>query len=141
MVIDMRHFYIFNINNNFVSIDKTHPYALFKLFLDLYNSSNKNYIYVNKIYNSIIKPINKYELSDNIYNSLCIDESYTRFINNHYYNNYFNNEESKLIINNSYLKVDSNNIKPIFFKYLNKISDLFVCDFDNNDYFYLENIA
>ncbi len=135
----MRHFYLFDINNN-ISIDKTHPYGLYKLFLELYHSKG-NYRYYNKIYGSIIKPIKRKLLNNNIYNLYKNNVYYTKFMNEHFYYNYLDKEETKLCINNSYIRIDSNNVKPAFFKYLNKYSNLFVCDFDNEDYFYLESIA
>ncbi len=136
----MRHFYLFDINNN-ININKTHPYGLYKLFLELYHSSTSNYRYYNRIYGSIIKPINRKLLNNNIYNVYKTNVYYTKFKNKHYYNDYLDNEETRVIINNSFIRVDTNKIKPSFFKYLNKYSNLFVCDFDNNDYFYLESIA
>ena len=135
----MRHFYLFDISNN-INIDKTHPYGLYKLFLELYNSKG-NYKYYYRIYDSIIKPINRKLLNNNIYNVYKNNVYYTKFKNKHYYNNYLDKEETIININNSYIKIDTNNIKPAFFKFLNKYSNLFVCDFDNNDYFYLESIA
>ena len=137
----MRHFYLFDINNNFISISKTHPYSLFKLFSDLYNSNKKNYKSYSKIYNSVIKPINKKILNNSLYNLYKNNLFYTKFMNEHYYNNYLDREETRLSINNSFIKIDSNNIKPAFINYLYKYGNLFVCDFDNNDYFYLESIA
>ena len=136
----MRHFYLFDIDKKSININKTHPYSLFKLFYELYNGNRNNYDYYKKIYGSIIKPIKRKKLNNNLYDIFKTNLFYTKFMNNHYYNDYLENEETKIVINNSYIKVDTNNVKPTFFGVLNKYSNLFVCDFDNNDYFYLENV-
>lgn len=137
----MRNFYIFDINNEFISITKTHPYALYKSFLDLHEMNKDEIKYGINIYNYLTKNIDKNFINNLLYSNLKDDNNYTKFLNIHNYNNYYNNEETKLTINNSYIKIESNSNIPLFFKYLYKYSHLFVCDFDNEDYFYLENIA
>ena len=137
----MRHFYLFDINESYVDLDKTHPYSLFKLFYDLYKGNKNNYKSYNKVYGSIINPIKRDLLNNNLFNIYKTNLFYYKYMNRHYYNNYLDKEKTRVTINNSFIKIDSNNIKPSFFKILNRYSNLFVCDFDNNDYFYLESIA
>ena len=137
----MRHFYLFDINNSLINISNGMEYNLYKFFSDIYNSDKSNYALYNKIYSSIIKPIDKKKLNNNIYNTYKTNLFYTKFKNKHCYYNYLDKEETRIIINNSFIKIDSNNIKPAFIKYLSKYSNLFVCDFDNNDYFFLESVA
>ena len=48
---------------------------------------------------------------------------------------------TKLIINNSHIKIKSNNLYPSFFKNLENIPYLFVCDFINMDYFFLKSVS
>ena len=38
------------------------------------------------------------------------------------------------------MKIDTNKDYPEFFKYLKKKNSLFVCDFDNKDYFWINDI-
>ena len=54
-------------------------------------------------------------------------------------NNYYKNEESKLTINKAYLLLETNMIKSAFFNDL-KNKNLFVCDFENKDYFWLDSL-
>ena len=137
----MRKFYIFNINKEFRNETKIDSYVLFKVFEEIYNMNKDEINYGINIYNNIIIPINKNLLSNKIYDKYKYDENYIKFMNTHLYNNYFDNEYSKLIINNSYIEIDSSSIKPSFFNFLNKYKYLFVCDFENKDYFWLESIA
>ena len=63
----------------------------------------------------------------------------------HYKNNVHvlssNDEYSKLMVSSYSLKLKSNLNCPSFFKCLNSFSDnIFVCDFENGDYFWLHKI-
>lgn len=137
----MRQFYIFNINNEFKYNIKIDPYILYKVFEELHNIKNNDIKYGVNIYNNITKPVNKKYLNNKIYNEYKNNYSYTKFMNKHIINNYFNKEKSTLIIKNSYIELDTSSINSTFFKYLQKYKNLFVCDFDNKDYFWLESIA
>ena len=137
----MRHFYIFNINRELVKLTKINPSTLFNTFNDLSNLKSGDLINAINIYDSITKPINKNSISKDIFEYYISDNNYSKYMYTHIYNNYFDNENSKLTINNTYLKLDTTSINSIFFKYLKNFKYLFVCDFENNDYFWLESIA
>ena len=137
----MRHFYIFNINSILFKLTKESPDILFNTFDYIYHMKSKDLNYGMYIYNNIIKPLNKNIISNTIYSEYKDDLYYIKFMNTHLYNNYFNKENTKLTINNSYLKLDSTSIKPSILKTLYKYKNLFVCDFENKDYFWLESIA
>ena len=137
----MREFYIFNINNEYKYNTKIDPYFLYKIFEELHNLNQLNIKYGINIYNNITNPINKKYFNSIIYNKYKNNYSYTKYMNKHQFNNYYNNEKSLLIINNSYIKLDTSSINSSFLKYLNKYRNLFACDFDNKDYFWLESIA
>jgi len=137
----MRHFYIFNIKDVFLKLIRREPDILFNTLNSIYNMNIKDINYGLYIYNNIIDPINKNYVSENIYKKYLNDTRYLKFMNTHMYNNYFNKETTRLIINNSFFKLDSTSINPTFFKTLNEYKNLFVCDFENKDYFWLESIA
>ena len=102
---------------------------------------DKNKVYLGyKMFSKICKPINKKNL-----NKLLIDNnddnlSYTCFKNTHIINDFINNESTKLVIGSSHIKVKSNSMYPSLFNTLKGIPYLFVCDFQNMDYFYLKSI-
>ena len=137
----MRRFYIFNINEYFKILTKNDPYNLYKQFDNIYHFNKYNIKQYCDLYNKITIPINKNKLNNNLYNYYLNDESYTKYLNTHHYNNYYNDEETVLTIGNNYMIIDTTSINPIFFDKLKIIKNLFVCDFQNQDYFWLENIA
>ena len=137
----MRHFYIFNINDELININKTNPYILFKTLDSLYNLNKNNINYGISIYKNLTKPINKNNINSSLFKNFKKDVNYTKFMYNHFYNNYYSDETSNLYINNSYIKLDTTSVKPSFFNFLNKYNHFFVCDFENKDFFWLESIA
>ncbi|MBR1416663.1 MAG: sporulation inhibitor of replication protein SirA [Bacilli bacterium] len=137
----MRHFYIFNINYDVVDISKINPNELFKTFESIHYINKENIAYKINIYNNITIKFNKEALNNRIYEAFKNNLYYTKFMNTHFYNNYYSKEKSKLIINNSYILLDTTAIKPSFFNFFKKYKNYFVCDFENKDYFFLENVA
>lgn len=136
----MRTFYIFKINKEYSKLSYDIPYNLFSAFLNikLGTLSNINYLY--NEYFSFIDPFNKSYLSKSIYNRLSNVDGYSVFGNTHTFNNYYTDESSKLIIYNSYMTIKTNKFISSFFKELSYLPNLFVIDFDNNDYFWLSRI-
>ena len=53
---------------------------------------------------------------------------------------YYTKEESKLIINTNYLLIKSTKQLPTFLKAITRKEKIFVIDFDNIDYFWLEEL-
>ena len=83
---------------------------------------------------------NKDYLNTNIYEYYKNRHSYTKIHNTHMIYDYYTKEESKLIINNDYLLIKSTKQVPTFLKAITKKEYIFVCDFENIDYFWLEEL-
>ena len=109
----MRTYYIFNVNRYFSYMYKNKPFKMYKIFEEIYYSKSYEYIY--------------YEFK--------LKYGYKRNGNKHNLNT---SENSTLQINNYNIKLITENNYSIFFKYLNNYNNnLFVCDFENMDYFWL----
>ena len=137
----MRRFYIFNINEYFKILTKNNPYNLYKQFDNLYHHQKYDISPYLDMYQKITKPINKNVLNKKIFNAYINDDNYFKYLNTHQYNNYYLDEVTKLTIKNNYMVLDTTSVYPIFFNKLKNLNNLFVCDFQNQDYFWLENIA
>ena len=79
--------------------------------------------------NKLLRDIN----SDNM--------NYTNFNNTHMINNFYTDETTKLIVNNSHIKIKTNLEYPSFLNDIKSMSNLFICDFINMDYFFLREIV
>lgn len=92
------------------------------------------------IYEQLVDPFEKNKLNKKLYDFYKECDFYTVYKNDHSYINKYRDEKSDLHVKNSYLKIITNKEIPEFFKYLKKNKNLFVVDFENKDYFFINNI-
>jgi len=135
----MRTFYIFKISDEFKSLTKDNPYNLFKTFEQIYNFNKRDIFLAYDLFFQVATPFDKKNLNLNIFDHNRHNNNYTKFNNIHIINNYYTDEKTELTINNSYLKLKTTVIAPAFFKDI-KNNNIFVCDFQNKDYFWLESL-
>ncbi len=67
--------------------------------------------------------------------------NYTKFKQTHNYNNYYLKEETKLVLHHYFLVLTSSLNKPTFLKDFIHSENLFICDFKNSDYFWLQSLT
>lgn len=135
----MRTFYIFNINNYFTYMYQNKPYRIYKTLEEIYNANKHDIVLSYKLFEQIALPFNKNKLNEYI--------KYIYKDNHEYYNNASthiicnNSEYTKLVINNSNLKIKTNINCPIFLNVINNYNNnIFICDFNNKDYFWLHKL-
>lgn len=136
----MRKFYIFKINDEFYSLTKKCPYNLYKSLEQIYKLNKVNVNEAYNLFSSICLPFDKNKLNIKIFSQYQNNESYIKFNNVHILNDYFSKESSKLTVNKSHLILSTSMLNPSYFSILKSLNKVFVCDFQNVDYFYLENI-
>ena len=136
----MRKFYIFKINREMAILTKDSPYNIYKNMEQLkkYNIDNVSFCF--NIYEQIVTPINNRSFNRRILNKYKDNNYYQKYHNIHTIYNKYKPEETKLVIKNTYILLETNSIKPSFLKDLAFDKDLFVCDFDNRDYFWIEQV-
>lgn len=135
----MRVYYVFYINAYFSYMYKNKPYKLYKLLEEMYHIREYDMVLTYKFYEQIAIPFDKQKLNEYVYNSMYNNKNYYKRSNIHTIND--NLECSKLVISNSNLKIKTNINYCQFFKIINDYSDdLFICDFVNKDYFWLDKL-
>ena len=65
---------------------------------------------------------------------------YMKYRNIHSMHDVYRKENTVLTLNKTYLKLETNVIKPRFLEELQKNHSLFVCDFQEKDYFWLDSL-
>ncbi len=135
----MRVFYLFQVKENILKKYKNNHEELYKLLESIHYLKTEDIVLGYKIYDNIVKSIDKddynnYIKSKNNNNDFYICYNYTHTINDFYFN-----ESTKMIINNSFIKIKTNINIPSFFYDLREFKNIFVCDFNNNDYFLLND--
>lgn len=136
----MRTFYIFSINNEIKNLTKEKPYNLF-ITLDKINELMKNDVNTAyRLFNEIICYINKTNKNKYIYCKNKDNLFYTYVNNYHRIFDYYNDEQTNIKIENTYIKIITNVEIPNIIKDLATYDNLFACDFENEDYFWLKDI-
>lgn len=125
----MYRYYIFDIKNKFKNNEN-----LYRLLKTLYTLNLKYINYGELLYNEVCKPINREKISEILkdYNSKKIDQKY--FI-------CLEDEITIVVIKYSRLIIVSNKLYPDIFNRLKIESiNLFGCNFEHDNYFYISKI-
>lgn len=137
----MRVYYVFVVNDFFASFYNSKPSSLYKIFEQIYNLNKNDIVLGYRIFEQIAIPFNKTNVNEYIYNRHCMELSYSRNVNVHTIKNLYFDEISKLTVYNSHIKIKTNINYPTFIDSLRNFEkNIFVCDFINKDYFWIDKI-
>jgi len=136
----MRTFYIFKINNEFTTLTKDYPLNLYKNMESIYYLEKNDFDLAYKMFEKLADPFDKKTINNKIFKNYRQNQNYTKWGNTHMFNNYYTDEESQLTIRNAHLILISTVGNPVFFNDLSDMKDLFVCDFQNKDYFWMDQL-
>ena len=137
----MRIFYIFNIKEPLYNLYYKKEYVLYDVLEELCKLNGKDVVLGYKFFNEFAVPFNKKKVNEYIYNKEKNNITYIKNLNNHIIHDRFNNENSSLIVYNSHILLKTDNDISRFLKILQEYKNsLFICDFENHDYFWLSNI-
>ena len=97
--------------------------------------------YAYNLFKQICISIDTLSLNNKLYLKMHNDLVYTKINNEHIINNLYKDEVSVLKVRKSHLVLDCNGSYSTFFNFLYKFNgNLFICDFKNCDYFFLNEI-
>lgn len=137
----MRHFYIFQINPDIVKLTKNKPYELFHTLETIYyrtsDDINLGYVFINQLIDLIAVK----ELDIDIFKTYKNNYFYMKYKNVHSMHDVYRRENTTLTIHKTYLKLDTDAIKPRFLEELMNNPYYFVCDFAEKDYFWLDSLT
>lgn len=137
----MKIYYIFNLKKDVYEIYKDTPSVLYNFLNQLYYFNKDNLDYGNIIFKQIANKFNKEVLDLKIYIKLHNKMRYTKKGEEHIINNLYKDEISIMKIKKSYIIINSNKSFTEFFNILHEeYKECFVCDFINQNYFYLSNL-
>lgn len=136
----MRTFYIFKINKEYYKLTKNIPYNLYLAYLNIKMATKNNIDYIYNEYFTFTEIIQKTPFNKYLFNKLNHLDGYKVYDNIHQYRDYYTDEESKLKVFNSYMILKTNKNDSIFLKELLRMPELFVIDFEKEDYFYLSKL-
>ena len=135
----MRIYYVFDIRSEYVDLYKETPNSLYNVLHQLYYMRKKDLEYGFNMFKQLANRIDKDELDKNIFLKLHNKMTYVKKGDNHIINNLYKDEVSALKVKYSYILINKS-----YTDFFNALAldnrNYFVCDFINNDYFFLSNI-
>jgi len=136
----MRTFYAFCINDFYFDMYNKHSYQLYKILEDIYYTKNYDKFNSYRLYKQVVNTINKMLCNGYITKNHRLSYEYSCDNNTHFIKK--KEEHSKMVISNVNIKIISDVNYPSFFDDINNYaSNVFVCDFDNKDYFWLDKVV
>ncbi len=120
---------------------KNNPYHLFKAMEDIHNFDQKDVDLAYDLFLQIVSPFDKSKINNKIFVESKDNDFYSKFHNVHRIQNKYIPEDSMLVVNKAFLLLESNVLKPSFLTGLKEYRNLFVCDFKNKDYFWLNELV
>lgn len=137
----MRIYYIFDIRNEYINLYKDNPSNLYSVLLQLYKLRKKDIEYGYNMFRQIVNKIDSENVNKDIYIKMHDKMTYVRKESSHIINNLYMDEITALKVKNAYILINTNKNYTEFFNVLaNQNKNYFVCDFSNNDYFFLSSI-
>ncbi len=134
----MRTFYLFDVKENILKNYRNNYEELYSLLESIHYLKTEDIILGFNIYQKLVNPMRKEEYNDYIKKNNLGKENYICYNYTHTINDFYFNESTKMIINNSHIKIKTNKNVPSFFYNIRNFKNIFVCDFNNHDYFLLE---
>lgn len=134
----MRTYYIFCINNEMSILAKDNPYILFRSFESIYKGKRNDLYVASNLFEQLTNRVDN-KINDKLKQKFKDNDYYMYTLNRHAYYNKYKDEKCELLVKNAYLLCTTNSIKPVLLSKLKK-NNLFICDFQNKDYFWLDEI-
>ena len=135
----MRVYYLFKINDTFSNLYYNKTVYLYKMLEQISMSSRNDFIISYRLFEQMALPFNKSEINSRLYTRYYYDSEYKNHLNKHVINS--KSERTKLTVYNAFIKIKTNNNITSFFNILNSDKNVFVCDFNNKDYFWLNKVT
>ena len=136
----MRTFYIFRINRSMTLLLRESPYNLFKSLEGIYLLDKANIGYGKEMLDDLIVPIDKLKYNRLIYDLNKDNDFYMKVGDNHKIVNKYRKEETNIWVRNSHILLKTNIINKNIRKFL-PLNELFACEFETKDYFWLEELV
>ena len=141
MVIILRTFYIFKIKKDFYNLYLNNSFSLYNVLKQLYYIKRRDIKYGFSMFNQLTDKIDKDALDRQIFIKYHKELYYSKNDNDHIINNLYKDEVSILTIKKAYILINANKNYSSFFNVIDKIgSNYFICDFINEDYFWINDI-
>ena len=135
----MRTFYMFKINSEYSKLSEKIPYNLYSTMMGMKLLEESDKDYIGSQYHALTDEIQD-NLNERLYQEMSLLDGYMLNGKVHIYNNYYTDENSRLMISKSFIVLKTNIPNSTFFSFISNMSNIFVIDFEHQDYFWLKEI-
>lgn len=138
----MKVYFVFDIKKEFINLYSGNERILFNMLKQIYYLDKDELTFGYNLFSQLTNSIKKSEIDRKIFLQFHQDVPYSKKGQTHYINNLYKDEVSRLEIKRSYIKLECEQDFSTFFSILKNFSNnYFVCDFYNQDYFFLSENA
>lgn len=134
----MRTYYAFIIKDSLMHFYSKRPYSLYKILEQIYRLKNSDIKLGYRLLEQVTKPFGVNKIDKFIYKKHFDDLEYSRIEDGHMIKNLYSEEISFLKVFYSHVRIKTNNDFSSFFSSIQNFDDnIFVCDFENEDFFWI----
>ncbi len=137
----MRTYYAFIIKDSLIHFYSKKPYSLYRILEQIYNLKSNDVVLGYRLLEQVTTPFGLRKTNQFIYNRYYNELSYSKSELGHIIKNLYSEEITLLKVFNSHVRIKSNiNYSSFFDSIKNYNKNIFICDFENRDYFWIDKI-
>ena len=137
----MRTYYAFIIKDSLMHFYSKKPYSLYKILEQIYKLKNNDIILGYRLLEQVTMPFGTRKTDKFIYKKHFNELEYSRLDDGHLIKNLYSEEITFLKVFHSHVRIKTNNNFSSFFSSIQEYHDnIFICDFLNQDFFWVNKI-
>lgn len=137
----MRTYYAFIIKDSLMHFYRKKPYSLYKILEQIYRLKNNDIVLGYRLLEQVTEPFGTRKTDKFIYKKHLNELEYSRLDDGHMIKNLYSEEITFLKVFHSHVRIKTNNNYSAFFNSIQEYDEnIFVCDFENQDFFWVSKI-
>lgn len=137
----MRTYYAFIIKDSLMHFYSKKPYSLYKILEQIYRLKNNDIVLGYRLLEQVTEPFGTRKTDKFIYKKHVDELEYSRLDDGHMIKNLYSEEITFLKVFHSHVRIKTNNNYSSFFNSIQEYNEnIFVCDFENQDFFWINKI-
>ena len=137
----MRTYYAFIIKDSLMHFYSKKPYSLYKILEQIYRLKNNDIVLGYRLLEQVTEPFGTRKTDKFIYKKHLNELEYSRLDDGHMIKNLYSEEITFLKVFHSHVRIKTNNNYSSFFNSIQEYDEnIFICDFENQDFFWANKI-
>ena len=137
----MRTYYAFIIKDSLMHFYSKKPYSLYKILEQIYRLKNNDIVLGYRLLEQVTEAFGMRKTDKFIYKKHLNELEYSRLDDGHMIKNLYSEEITFLKVFHSHVRIRTNNNYSSFFNSIQEYDEnIFICDFENQDFFWVNKI-